>query len=188
MFLDGNPLLLAPAIFVFRILDVSMGTVRSILVMRGHRLIAACLGFVEILIWLMAAGQVFAHLDRWYLAVAYAGGFATGNVVGMWVESKLALGWELVRAISKNPEIDLAARLRGWGHDVTEMDGRTAGDVRVEVLLVIEKRRKVPALLQHIAQGDREAIWTRSDLKSLTIKTVPVAEMGTGWRGSRKRK
>jgi uncharacterized protein YebE (UPF0316 family) len=90
------PWLLALAIFSARIVDVSLGTLRTIVVFRGYPIVAAVLGFFEILVWLVAAGQVFQNLGAWYLAIAYAGGFAAGNIVGMWFESKLAMGSELV--------------------------------------------------------------------------------------------
>lgn len=188
MFADVSPLALAPIIFLFRVMDVSLGTVRTILVLRGHRLFAALLGFIEVLIWLTAAGQVFAHLDRWYLAVAYAGGFATGNVVGMWIESKLALGWELVRAISRDPEIVLAKALRNQKYDVIELDGTAADGEAVEVLLAVARRRRVPALLRLIAETDKSAIWTISDVKAMTPPEAGLKTIGTRLVGSRKRK
>lgn len=188
MFEDLSPLALAPIIFLFRIVDVSLGTVRTILVLRGHRVFAAVLGFIEILIWLTAAGQVFAHLDRWYLAVAYAGGFATGNVVGIWIESKLALGWELVRAISRDKNIRLANTLREHTYDVTELDGTAADGEPVEILLVVTRRRRMPALLKLIAETDKTAIWTVSAVKATMTPTTGLKTMGTNWLGSRKRK
>ncbi|MCA9319888.1 MAG: DUF2179 domain-containing protein, partial [Planctomycetes bacterium] len=89
-FLHEYPALLALVIFLARIGDVSIGTLRTILVFRGRSIPAAVLGFFEVLIWITAAGQVIRNLDAWYLTIAYAGGFAMGNIVGIWLESKLA--------------------------------------------------------------------------------------------------
>lgn len=163
--LDAYPWILAVAIFLARVVDVSLGTVRTILVFRSHRFLAAAIGFVEILIWLAAAGQVFKNLDAWYLAVAYAGGFAAGNAAGIWLESKLAIGSELVRAISRNPEVHLAESLRVAGYSVTEIPGTGDDGQPVEVLLVVERRRQVPALLGLITESDPGAVWTINDVK-----------------------
>ncbi len=164
-FLQANPALLAVGIFVARILDVSIGTVRTIIVFRGHRYWAAALGFVEVLLWLTAAGQVFQNLDAWYLAVAYAGGFAAGNIVGISLEARMAMGSELVRVVSEDRDVQLARTLRQLGHSVTELVGHGDGGKSVEVLLVVERRRRVPRLLESIQTADPKAVWTVSDVK-----------------------
>lgn len=157
--------LLAVAIFLARVVDVSMGVVRTIVLFRGHRWVAATLGFFEILIWVMAAGSVLRDLDRWYLAVAFAGGFALGNVVGSWLEQRMALGLELVRAISSRRDVELAGRLRDRGYSVTEIIGRGDRGDPVEVLLVVESRRRVPRLIDDILEADPEAVCTLSDVR-----------------------
>jgi uncharacterized protein YebE (UPF0316 family) len=68
-------------IFFARITDVSMGTVRIILVAKGYRTVAPIIGFFEVLIWILAISKIFENLDNWVCYVAYAGGFATGNYV-----------------------------------------------------------------------------------------------------------
>ncbi len=103
--------LLVPLIFLARVSDVSLGTFRTIVVFRGNKLLASFIGFFEIIIWLAAASQVLTNLDQWYLALAYASGFAVGNYVGITIESRFAIGNELVRCISFNRDI-LAAKLR----------------------------------------------------------------------------
>ena len=87
--LHDQPALMFAAVFLARVLDVSIGTVRTITVVRGYRLLATVLGFFEVIIWVMAAGQVLTNLHHWYLVISWAGGFATGNAVGMWIEGKL---------------------------------------------------------------------------------------------------
>ena len=97
--LDTYPWILPLAIFLARIVDVSLGTFRTIVVFRGYRALAAIIGFFELIIWTLASAQVLGNLDKWYLVIAYAGGFGTGNYVGIWLESKLAIGSEMVRAV-----------------------------------------------------------------------------------------
>lgn len=160
------PYLLAPLIFLARVADVSLGTFRTIVVFRGHRLLASLIGFFEITIWLIAAGQVLTNLDQWYLALAYAGGFSVGNYVGMWIESSLAIGDELIRCLSYNRDV-LADKLRLKGFKVVSFDGDIGKDMPVELLLITEKRRKIPSLIQLIRELDHTAIYSISDVKSV---------------------
>lgn len=191
--MELTPWLLVPLIFLARVTDVSLGTVRTILVFRGRPYTAALIGFFEILIWLMAAGKVIQNLDRWYLAIAYAGGFAIGNIVGIYVESKLALGSELIRAISRDFKVELGDQLHRLGYTVTSIPGKDAKLNVVEVLLVVEKRRNVPQLIERILEIDPAAICTISDIKR-EVSTLPPSPrkarglFPTGWRSRSKRK
>lgn len=188
---QDQPALLAAAIFVARILDVSIGTLRTILIIRGYRISGSVLGLFEVLIWVAAAAQVITNLEEWYLVVAYAGGYAAGNYVGSWLDSRLALGAEIVRAISKNPQVDLKARLQRERFGVVELAGRTPDGGPVEVLLVVESRRRVPGLLRLIQEADPEAVCTISDVR-IPAKHVPreAARLGLagGWRNWANRK
>jgi len=160
------PYLLAPLIFFARVADVSLGTFRTIVVFRGYKVLAATIGFFEVIIWLVAAGQVLTNLDQWYLALAYAGGFAVGNYVGMWIEGRFAIGDELVRCISFNRDV-LAGKIRDEGFKVVSFDGDMGEEKAVELLLIIEKRRKVPALIRLIKTLDPTAVYSVSDIKSV---------------------
>jgi uncharacterized protein YebE (UPF0316 family) len=158
--------LLVPLIFLARVSDVSLGTFRTIVVFRGNKLLASFIGFFEIIIWLAAASQVLTNLDQWYLALAYASGFAVGNYVGITIESRFAIGNELVRCISFNRDI-LAAKLRNEGFKVVSFDGDMGEVHPVELLFIIEKRRNVPALIRLIKALDPTAVYSVSDVKSV---------------------
>ena len=112
-------------IFALRIVDVSMGTLGIMITVRGRRGLAAAIGFLEVLIWIVAVGHALQHLDSVYHVVAYAGGFAIGNYVGIVVENTLALGTVVVRAIIPDETDGATARvLREQGYVVTELEGR----------------------------------------------------------------
>ena len=160
------PYLLAPLIFFARVLDVSLGTFWTIVIFRGYKFLASFIGFFEIVIWIVAAGQVLTNLDQWYLALAYAGGFSVGNYVGMWIENHFAIGNEVVRCISFNRDV-LAEKIRKEGFKVVSFDGNMGKDKLVELLLIIEKRRKIPALIRLIKELDKTAIYSVSDVKSV---------------------
>jgi uncharacterized protein YebE (UPF0316 family) len=93
--------LLPILIFIARIADVSINTIRIIYVLGGRRWTATLLGFFESLIWLMAIRQIFEHMDNWICYVAYPAGFASGIFVGMIIEEKIAYGKVIVRIITR---------------------------------------------------------------------------------------
>lgn len=189
-FLIEHPWAWIPAIFLARVADVSVGTFRSIMTFRGHRVLAPAIGFVEVLIWLFAAATVLRNLDHWYLAIAYAGGFAAGNYLGIRLEAFMGIGSELVRIISFDPGRSLARRLRESGYDPIELYG-AAGERPAEVILVIEKRKRIARLLELIRREEPKAIYTISDVKSVYEGGEPPATQSgeaSGWRARGKRK
>ncbi len=160
------PMLLALGIFLARIADVSMGTVRILVGFRGYRLLAAAIGFCEAAIWVVAASKVIQHLDAWYLVVAYAGGFAAGNYLGLTLERRLAVGRELARIISYRPDAALSQELTRRGWPVVELHGTRRNHEPVEVMYVVAARRRMPELLALVRQFDPEALYTITDVKS----------------------
>jgi uncharacterized protein YebE (UPF0316 family) len=94
-------------IFMARIMDVSINTIRIIYVLGGRRLTATILGFFESFIWLMAIRQIFEHMDNWVCYVAYPGGFAMGILVGMMIEERIAYGKVIVRIITRKDVTEL---------------------------------------------------------------------------------
>ena len=188
--LHDQPALMFAAVFLARVLDVSIGTIRTITVVRGHRLLATVLGFFEVLIWIAAAGQVLTNLHRWYLVLGWAGGYATGNAVGIWLEGKLAMGTVMVRAVSENVDISLGMALREKGYSVTELDGRGDGNVPVEIVLVAEERRRLADLLDHIHVADPDAFYTIDDIRTAegVLLQSRRPAFATGWRAVMKRK
>ena len=191
-FLDAYPWVLPVAIFLARIVDVSLGTFRTIVVFRGYRALAACIGFVELIIWTLASAQVLANLDKWYLVLAYAGGFGTGNYVGIWLESKLAIGSELVRAVSFRGSGHLAETLRTHGYRAIELAGSAGPSQPCEVVLVVAKRRRIRRLLALIKQTDPDAVYSLTDVKHAYEGPVELLQgrqlFNSGWRILGKRK
>jgi uncharacterized protein YebE (UPF0316 family) len=99
--------LLPLLIFLARITDVSINTIRIIYVLGGRKITATLLGFFESLVWLMAISQIFEHLDNWVCYIAYPGGFAMGIFVGMMIEERIAYGKVIVRIITRKDVNDL---------------------------------------------------------------------------------
>jgi uncharacterized protein YebE (UPF0316 family) len=193
LFAELHPVLVTAIIFFARILDVSLGTVRTIVVFRGYRLLAAVIGFFEIVIWVIAAGQVLQNLDAWYLIVAYAGGFGAGNYIGIWMETKLAIGREMVSAISFRADGGLARLLRERGFQAIDVDADMGRGPPVDLVITVTRRRRVPELLRIIVEADPEAQYSVSDIKSVSAGfdpalLAPHVNYSGGWRSIMKRK
>ncbi len=145
-------LVLPLLIFVLRIFDVSLDTMRIIFMTKGYRKIAPIIGFFEILIWIVAITRIMQNLNNWVTYVAYAAGFATGNYVGMLLDEKLAIGHELIRVITKEIS-DLADTLRGAGFGVTSVKASgMQGEVGIHYVVVNRKNlRKAVEIIEYKA-------------------------------------
>ena len=163
-------------IFAMRTVDVSLGTVRMIMMLRGNRLLAASIGFVEVVIWVLAAGHALQHLGSVYHVVGYAGGFAAGNYLGVTVERWIGLGTMVVRVIvpdvgaAAKPEAGaseppLAHALREAGYVVTEVDG-TGRDGPVDILNAVVKRRDTAAFIAEVEARAPQAFVTVEEVRS----------------------
>jgi uncharacterized protein YebE (UPF0316 family) len=164
-------------IFTLRICDVSIATFRLISAVRGRKLLATALGFVEILIWIVAVGTVVRNLDSVWLVVSYAAGFAAGTYVGMTIEEKLALGLADVRIMSRETGVEIAESLRDLGFGVTEMLGQ-GKEGRVEILMTVVPRRALRRVLDEVSHWDDGAFVTVEEPRSIQ----------RGWLFSRRRK
>lgn len=139
-------------IFLARICDVSIGTMRMILVISGARYSAAALGFVEVTIWALAVGGMIKYLENPFAVIAYAAGFAAGTLAGVSIEGRIALGYRVVRVINADMSRDVSARLREEGAlRVTRIDG-AGKEGPVEIAFLVVKRRDLTRALSIIEQ------------------------------------
>lgn len=152
-------------IFVLRVVDVSMGTTRFLLVTRGARVPASLLGFVEVLIWITAAGAAIRNLASPLHVVSYAAGFGAGTWVGMWLEERLALGTTTVQAYSRGARDGVAGALRSLGVGVTVVEG-VGLEGPVEIVSTVVRRQIVPQVIETIEAGDPDAFITVYDARA----------------------
>ena len=157
-------------IFCARICDVSLGTLRTICVVRGVRFVAACLGFAEVTIWIVAVSSVITNLNRPLNVVAYAAGFATGNWVGMWLETWMAFGEQIVRLISGTRGHSLAYALRLSGGKVFAVPGRSH-EGPVTICFVAAARREVPSIIRTARQVDPDVFVTIEDARETSLRS-----------------
>lgn len=171
-------------IFSLRIFDVSLSTLRILLAVRGQRAIVPLIGFFEVLIWIFAVGNAIRHLDSAWHLLGYAGGFAAGNVVGMWIEEKLAIGLATVRIISRHSGVELAEALRAFGFGATEFAGQ-GREGRVEVVHTVIQRRDIPKVFDEVDRWDPDAFVTIEEPRHIRhgwMHTTPRRRMVAGLR------
>lgn len=162
-------------IFVSRILDVSIGTIRIIFVSRGKKFLAPVLGFFEVLIWIIVIGQVMQNLGSFFSYVAYAGGFATGTLVGMIIEEKLAIGVVVVRIIVMKEQCRIQKRLSEAGFGVTSVDaqGKTG---EVKIIYSIMKRKELNDAIDIIESCDSKVFYSIEDAKKVNLGVFRTKE------------
>ena len=162
-------------IFLARIADVSIGTVRIIFVSRGLKYLAPIVGFFEVLIWLLAMGQIMKNLSSPICYIAYAGGFAMGNFVGMWMVEKLSMGVVIVRIVTKMDATELVERMKSADYGVTCIDGYgTTGQVKV--IFTIVSRREVKRLTDMINQFNPQAFYSIEEVNSVEKGIFPIRQ------------
>lgn len=152
-------------IFVARVLDVSMMTVRTLMVVRGQRLQAAAIGFVEALIYILALNRVVNTLDNPINLFFYALGFAVGNYMGSILEEKMAIG-DITAQIIPSNGANIQEILRSKGFGVTSMEGMGKEGPK-QILIVALRRRNLPDLVETIDNIDKDAFITIIDAKGL---------------------
>jgi uncharacterized protein YebE (UPF0316 family) len=159
-------------IFFARIMDVTLGTLRIVFISKGDKKIAPALGFLEVLIWLVAITQVMQNLNNVASYLAWAGGFATGNFLGLRIEQTLALGQMVVRVITVDDAHQLIERLKGHGYRLTCVDARgTRG--KVNLLFMVVKRKKLQHVLDIIREYNPQAFYSVEDVRSVSDFGLP---------------
>jgi uncharacterized protein YebE (UPF0316 family) len=164
-------------IFSARVCDVSLGTIRVIFISKGLKYIAPVIGFFEVIIWLLAIGQVMQNLTNVASYIAYGAGFATGTLMGMLVEERLSLGTVIIRVITQKDSTDLVARLRSMNYGVTEMNAEGSTG-QVKVLLMVIKRQDTEDVVSVIRQFNPHAFYSVEEVKSVRDGVFPEH---TGW-------
>lgn len=150
-------------IFLARVLDVSIGTIRMVFISKGFKKIAPVLGFFEILIWIIAVKQIMDNLTHPILYVAYAGGFAFGTYIGMRIEEKLSVGKVLVRIfIKKENELIITELRKDYRLTVSNAEGR---DGKVKIVFAIINKKKLKSFLKKIKEVNSKAFYTIEDIK-----------------------
>jgi uncharacterized protein YebE (UPF0316 family) len=166
--LSDNIFISALMIFLLRVIDMSLDTMRMLFVVRGKKTVAWVLGFLQSLVFVIAISTVLANLNNILNIIGYAAGFATGNVLGMYIEERLAIGHIAMRVISTKKGIAIAEALRKAGFAVTEIQAR-GKDGKVALLNSSIKRRDVGRFETLVTKTEPGAFITAEDVRPIRV-------------------
>ncbi|MDH3208377.1 MAG: DUF2179 domain-containing protein [Gemmatimonadota bacterium] len=156
----------AALIFLARVADVTLGTLRISFISRGEKNLAPLIGFVEMLIWLLAISQLVQNLTNVAYYLAYAGGFATGVFAGLRIEERIALGRRMIRTITEEDTSNLLSALRAAGFGVTSVRG-AGGSGDVSVIFSVVKRAEVRQYMEVVEAHHPEAFTSIEEVRSV---------------------
>lgn len=158
-------------IFFARIIDVSLGTIRMILVIRGDRYIAAVIGFFEIMVYVVALGKVIGSLSDPVRLVTYCLGFAAGVVIGSWIEERMALGYRGMQVTTSAENAYLVDFLRDQGYAVTTWEAQGLEGPKLVMSLLL-KRNVAWDVAENILEQDNKAFIVFLEPKSFAGGTI----------------
>ena len=167
-FAKGSTIWVYLFIFIGKILEVSFGTLRIVLINRGERTIGALIAIVEITLWLVIASSVLAGFkDDFLKGIVYAVAFAIGNYIGSWLDELLAFGLSSMQVVM--PDLESAkeaeARLREKGFGMTTIDVHGRDNDR-SMLIMTMQRKRLPEAIAILEEQCNGAVVTVSDIKT----------------------
>jgi uncharacterized protein YebE (UPF0316 family) len=160
-------------IFLSRIGDVTIGTLRIMFVSKGIKYLAPILGFFEVIIWLLAMRAIMDNVDNIITFISYAGGFAVGNYIGIMLEQKLSIGLVAIRVITKKDCTELLNYMRKRNYGVTIADAE-GSDGKVKILYSIVKRRNLRDALDIITKFNPKAFYSVEDIQHVNEGIFPL--------------
>ncbi|MCB0721830.1 MAG: DUF2179 domain-containing protein [Ignavibacteriae bacterium] len=139
-------------IMCLRIIDVSLATVRTLMIMQGRVGPSGAIGFVESTVWVIAISYVVQHLNNPWNILGYASGFAIGNMLGIVIEKRIGIGFIQTYIVSLKKAGEIAVLLRKKNFGVTKLPGEgSSGNVSILMVLTLRRRQKeLMSLIDHI--------------------------------------
>jgi uncharacterized protein YebE (UPF0316 family) len=162
-------------IFLARVLDVSMGTIRIILTNRGYKFVSSFIGFFEILIWLSAITNIMQNLTNVWGYIAYALGFATGTFTGIVLEEWISLGIVNVKLISKIDSKPLLKHLNKSNFTYVCV-GADSADGKVNSISCVVSRKDAKKVIEEVMKIDPNCFYTIEDLRIVGDFRVPSSD------------
>ena len=159
-------------IFIAKLTEVSIATVRVVLTARGNRLISCLLAAVEITLWIVVASNVLLGITEDPLrAVAYGLAFAIGIYIGIALEDKLALGLAQIEVIAEYDEArEITAKLRESNYGVTTFDCEGLEGRKLSIVLK-GHRKDIPQTMEILRDFDHLFV-TVTDIRKLSIGNI----------------
>ena len=168
-----NYVVLPFIIFLMRLTDVTLMTLRIIFVSKGYKLWSSVMGFFEVSVWLVAISQVMNNLDKPLYAIAYAVGFACGNYLGAYLDEKIALGVNLLQIITNKDAEQLVKYLRDNDFGVTSINAEGARGP-VKVIYSVVRRKDLNKIIQIVNEFNPNAFYSVAEVRSVNKGIFPV--------------
>ena len=165
-------------VFFARICDVSLGTMRIVFVSKGKKNISPFLGFFELFIWIVVISQIMKNADNIVCYLAYAGGYAAGNYVGMSIEERIAIGSQLIQVFSSKDVTSLRKCLQdaGFGTTMVEGDG-SAG--KTNILYTVINRKTFNQAEKILRDFDPNIFYVTGDVRLVKSGIFPEARLNS---------
>jgi len=185
-----NPLfaliILPILIFFARVADVSLGTLRTVFISQGKKYLAPLLGFFEVLIWLLAIGQIFSNITNIWYYFAYAGGFASGNFLGLIIEKKISLGYLKIQLILRDNPEKLINTLKTGGFGLTTLTAIGSRGT-VQLLIMVIKRKNESKVKDIIKEKSPNAFISIEQVQTVKGGQFPLQQK-VQWKTQRLQK
>ncbi len=156
--------ILPALIFVARIFDQSIGILRIIFATKGFKHIAFVAGFFESLVWLLAVSQILKQVDNLVGYMAFAGGFATGNFVGIYLEQRISVGFVVVRVVFRKNSDETIRLLIENDYRISIVDAQGM-DGPVKMVFSTIKRREMNSFISILNKNNPTAYYSVEDAK-----------------------
>ena len=159
-----NWVLLPLIIYFARMTDVTLGTLRIVMISKGKRKIVPIIGFFEVLLWLIAIGQIMQNLSNVMCYFAWAAGYATGTFLGLTIEQALAIGTQVIRVITNKDSDAFLEDLKKEKHGFTVIDGQGAMGP-VKVIFIVAERKNVKQISEFIDRHLPGSFYSVEDIR-----------------------
>lgn len=160
-------------IMLARITDVTIGTLRIIVVAKGNKFLAPILGFFEVLIWILTLGIIVQNLTNVFAYLGYALGYALGNYVGILIEERLAMGNVIVHVITKEKAGDLIRILKARRYTITHFKAN-GNKGEVSVIYILVQRKRLQELVTRIKKTHPKAFFSIEDVRYISEGLTPL--------------
>jgi len=160
-------------IFLARVLDVSLGTIRIVFISKGLKYIAPIVGFFEVIIWLLAIRVIMQNLNNFVCYIAYGAGFGMGTFIGILIEKKLAVGRSIIRIITQKDATELVNHLRLEGYGVTSLNAQGTKGL-VHVIYMVIRRHDFEKIACSIQRFNPKSFYTVEDVNLVSEGIFPI--------------
>lgn len=157
--------LLCIKIFFARILDVTLGTVRTVQTVKGRTIVAGCIAFIEVLIWFIIVREAINTDANFWIVIAYSGGYATGTMIGTLVSKTFINSTVSVEVITSQATPENIELIRSKGYGVSAFETVNNIDDKKHMLLITVNSRNLKDLKRILYEIDKNAFVVIDELK-----------------------